>query len=346
MSGVLSNTLFAVMALVAVAVSSGAIADRPLFLAAVRTNSMAPLLREGDIILAWPYRPGAPLSAGDVVVFRSAAGTWAVHRIVGGDPLEGYLTRGDANPANDQDRVLPRDVAGVVPLWSGRALRIPRLGRLSTPGVLPRPAVTLTLVTAAAVLMVRALRQGERRRTRYPLLEAYGILVAGAFLAGFMPAYALSQREPVQYEVLPVANPTGLAPGQVVAGEVRRQTVPVRNPLPLPVLVLVRSSDPGFRASPPYALLPPAGVGNLNYELSASAAGRHQGVVDRIVTLPVLPPAILTAALRLGAWAPAALTALVPALLVLGLSLGDRRLRFEWRRWRGRGPGGNWGEVW
>ncbi len=82
----------------------------------VSGESMEPTLSNHDLVIA---RHHDRYAVGDVVVYRVpegqfAAGTLVVHRIVGGDAVNGFVTRGDNRTTNDQ--WLPRggDVLGEV----------------------------------------------------------------------------------------------------------------------------------------------------------------------------------------------------------------------------------------
>ena len=65
--------------------------------------SMEPKLHSNDLVVAFEERS---YSVGDVVVYRvpaaeSGAGTYIVHRIVGGDPHRGFLVQGDSRQGPD-----------------------------------------------------------------------------------------------------------------------------------------------------------------------------------------------------------------------------------------------------
>lgn len=334
---ILTNLAFALVAAVTLMVAAGPLLGRPVLFAAVLTNSMRPTINEGDVILIAPYVGARQLRPGELAVFRSiSVHQWVVHRIVGGDARAGYTTRGDANALPDADPVMPADIAGTVPTWNGHVLRIPRLGRLaSATGGASRPLFALGLLSMAGLLMLRSGRAAAHR-PRFPVLEAYAGLLAVVLVMGFLPAWALSRHVPFSYEVVAAAPPTGLPRGQVVAGTPSQQTVIMRNPLPVPVVILVHSPDPHLVADPGYAVVPARGSGTLRYVLSATEPGKHESTLQQVVTLPLLPPAWLAAAMPLGRWAPAALTALLPTAAVLAVCSGDRRLRSDLRRWWGR----------
>ena len=119
-------------------------ADAPYF--AVASNSMAPQMQRGDLVVA---SRRSELHPGDVITF-SMYGQVVTHRVVAAGRRPGtYETRGDANPGNDPWTVGQSDVIGTVHsvvtnagwplLWSGSAA-----GRL---------AVTVVLLCAVFALM-------------------------------------------------------------------------------------------------------------------------------------------------------------------------------------------------
>jgi signal peptidase I len=84
----------------------------------VLTDSMAPSIRSGDIVLLDPTTHSVP-KIGDVAAYtgRRFDGTEVgvfTHRIIGGDAVNGFLMKGDNNPTPDVQRPKIEDVSGVV----------------------------------------------------------------------------------------------------------------------------------------------------------------------------------------------------------------------------------------
>jgi len=100
----------------------------------VLTGSMAPAINTGDIVLLAPT-PRAEPKVGDIVAYTArrfsgeSVGIFT-HRIIGGDPVNGWLMKGDANPSPDVQKPKPEDVGGVV------FFIIPWVGTLMTPKML------------------------------------------------------------------------------------------------------------------------------------------------------------------------------------------------------------------
>jgi len=109
--------------------------NKPALLAVVRSWSMEPALTRGDLVFILPTGENYNYRYGQVVVFRSreyGISDWTMHRIVGGDPENGFITRSDANRLTDQDNrypfILPAWIAGVVPSPGNCLLKVPIIG--------------------------------------------------------------------------------------------------------------------------------------------------------------------------------------------------------------------------
>ncbi len=79
----------------------------------VSTPSMGGALPVGSLAITMP---ASKIVNGEVIAFRppTQPGTVFTHRVVSGNPVEGWKTRGDLNSSNDPWLIRPRDVIGVV----------------------------------------------------------------------------------------------------------------------------------------------------------------------------------------------------------------------------------------
>lgn len=87
----------------------------PLFLGwtpiIVAGGSMEPAIRYGSLAFVSPVS-ASEIQVADIITFRKQ-GTLVSHRVVAhAQPPPGFITRGDANTANDIDVVAPRQVLG------------------------------------------------------------------------------------------------------------------------------------------------------------------------------------------------------------------------------------------
>ena len=89
---------------------------------AVRSESMAPALRVGDLLLVDRIPPG-DVRVGDVITISIGTGATVTHRVLTVTPTDGgpmFTTKGDANPTADPVAHRPEQLkgrlAGAVPL--------------------------------------------------------------------------------------------------------------------------------------------------------------------------------------------------------------------------------------
>ena len=79
---------------------------------AIPSDSMAPRIRAGDLVVLAPVDAGDALAPGAVATFDVGDGRLVTHRIVEVRDDGTYITRGDANPIADSTPVDPDDVYG------------------------------------------------------------------------------------------------------------------------------------------------------------------------------------------------------------------------------------------
>ena len=170
----LSKTASALLGVVMVALLAlaGAAVVVPKILGAtplaVLTGSMEPVYSPGDVVVVQPVEP-EQVQVGDVVTFQPVSDdpTLVTHRVVavtlGSDGLANFVTRGDANGADD-DPIVPEQVMGRV------VYSIPLIGHVTNASWGPT-AVTVGAVALIAygVLMVVT---PERSRTAARETEA------------------------------------------------------------------------------------------------------------------------------------------------------------------------------
>ena len=100
----------------------------------VLTESMSPAINPGDLILTTDPQRLMP-KTGDVVSYTARrfdgapVGVFS-HRVIGGDPVNGFLVKGDSNPSPDVQRPKLEDIDGVV------IFVLPYLGLLLSPRAL------------------------------------------------------------------------------------------------------------------------------------------------------------------------------------------------------------------
>jgi signal peptidase len=122
----------------------------------VRSGSMAPSIRSGDIVVSRLVRPTS-VRPGDVITFRDSSrhGELVTHRVVevrGEGDRVSFVTRGDANTGEERWSI---DSGGTI---GATTFRVPKAGHLLSR--LRAPAIRMSLlVSSALVLAVLALRR-------------------------------------------------------------------------------------------------------------------------------------------------------------------------------------------
>jgi signal peptidase I len=97
----------------------------------ILTGSMVPFLKPGDIVVAAAPQWDAP-AIGKVAIYQArdlqgnAVSHWA-HRIVGGNATDGFIFKGDANPAPDLNHPKLNDIDGVM------LFKVPAMGKYLNP---------------------------------------------------------------------------------------------------------------------------------------------------------------------------------------------------------------------
>lgn len=100
----------------------------------VLTGSMEPTIKPGDIVLLAPT-PRTQPQLGDIAAYTArrfsgeSVGIFT-HRIIGGDPINGWVMKGDNNPSPDVQKPKAEDISGVV------FFVIPWIGKLMSPKML------------------------------------------------------------------------------------------------------------------------------------------------------------------------------------------------------------------
>jgi len=100
----------------------------------VLTGSMEPVIKPGDIVLLAPT-PRTQPKLGDIAAYTArrfsgeSVGIFT-HRIIGGDPVNGWIMKGDNNPSPDVQKPKSEDISGVVFFVS------PWIGKLMAPKML------------------------------------------------------------------------------------------------------------------------------------------------------------------------------------------------------------------
>ncbi|RMI06875.1 S24/S26 family peptidase, partial [Cellulomonas triticagri] len=130
----------------------------------VSGHSMEPTYRTGDLVVS---RCGVP-EVGDVVVYSPPDSTNGriIHRVAGGDAVDGWIIQGDNNDFLDPWRPHQADVHGIA------RLHLPGVGKIAS--ILLDPWAWASLLVLAAGLLVWPSRPDEEPAAEAPADAAPG----------------------------------------------------------------------------------------------------------------------------------------------------------------------------
>jgi signal peptidase I len=138
----------------------------------ITSNSMAPVVYRGDVVLASPPAPDWRPAVGQVVIVpdQNRPGSTRTHRIAGFDDRGRLVTRGDAVGADDSFRTAPDEVVGIGRLLIPRIGLAPQLMREGHPAMFAQQTAAVLLLLVVAVRLPGGpetpARPGEPRHTR------------------------------------------------------------------------------------------------------------------------------------------------------------------------------------
>lgn len=344
----LLNGLIWLLVAGSVAIILGGLLGRPVLVAAVPTTSMVPVLRPGDLIPVLPLFGTTP-QRGEIVVYRTPQdATWIVHRIVGGDLEEGFITQGDANPIPDPHRVHVSDIAGFVPQVGHGALRVPNVGAIS----LARSPVSNPIVAAAALLVgvyllladsgagiarMRRIRMHTPRKFEINPSQATSVYIGLAVILSvmtFMTSWSLLGHEVARYKVVPTRSTSVFDLKVSALHEERTDKVAVKNISWVPVIVGLSSSDADMQWDQEWFLLAPKSQRTVALHRSSGSLGEHVVTLRQAYYVPFLPTSVLQALAKINWYLPIFAVSIVPMVPLLALASADRKVnRFVRNFW-------------
>jgi len=316
--------------------------EKPTLAVTIRTWSMTPLMTRGDMVFIWPTGEKTVFSEGNIIVFRSEKDgirDWTMHRIVGGDSEQGFITRGDANEWTDQEGlgyppVRPEWIAGVVPTVGPLPLKIPLLGYipLLIEGNIKNPLLLPALlgILAAALVLDEIFKPKKKRRKEvwqkgqlYILAGlAFAILIGSLMLMGslFLTfSYGVEKNAGVLM---------GSDVGILELGDSREQVLAeLENEGAIPLYYYAVSRDPQVVLHQDWFYL----SGGHSAQVMATVHGQKEGLYQANVKvgmfMPFLPPGIIRSLAVINFWLALVVVSLVPALPLFVLPYLEPRYR-------------------
>jgi len=328
-----------------ISAAGSAVTQKPLFLTAVRSNSMYPLFQKGDMLFIKRISSNESIKIGDIVIFKSESGSlaskgWISHRIVGGNDIDGYITKGDANLRSDQDESesppikrewisskvitlgsipLKLPFIGHIPLWAERLQKNPYI----------LPIVTVVLAVIIGVSELSSINK-KRKKNKLELPLTYffsGITLSIILLASML---AKSQHLSLTYEV------TEAARGVIQSSNVGILKLGDSIELPLsnldnkgffPIIATITTDDKQIDFSHDKLTLLPGQLVETTIKVKASTLGKFEPVIHVGMFFPFLPSSIIYALAKTSYWLALAVVSLVPGLPLMLYPLIDSRMR-------------------
>lgn len=328
---VLISLLFYILTgLLVFAAVGGAVTKKPFLLTVIKSGSMHPVFKRGYIVLIENLGEGGEVKLKDIVVFRSESGSlaskgWVMHRAIGGNSRDGFITKGDANDYTDQQDMSPainrKWIAARAMCIGEVPLRVPLIGYLplwlenmqKSPFVLPGIAVFLIVVLGISELFSNKKKQ-KSSLEQQTLFFFGGLTMTVVFVALTL---ASSQRFNFSYEVTltePGVSMSGLV-GVVQLGQVKElklSKVGRKGLLPMTIVASSKDYQISFNKN---VLKPEVGSNEeLIMKLTAQSIGKFKSTVWIGTFFPVLPAKLIYFLAKQSYWLALIITSLIPAV--------------------------------
>jgi signal peptidase len=345
---ILGVGFYIIIALLLVASVGSAIIKQPLLVTIVRSYSMYPVLDRGDAVFIKRVGSGDRIKNGDIIVFKVDSGSyasqgWIMHRIVGGNQKDGFITKGDANEQADQafggsPLIKPEWVVSKAVTLGKYPLKLPLLGYIplllevfqKNPLTLP----VITVILAVAIGISEIVGAGRTRKKRkkssldLPLIYFLGGLTIVIVLGASM--LSISQRLTVQYEVSRDVKGVmmGSEIGILKVGErLEQDFVELGNSGIFPVTVTITHNDPQIKINHDKLSIKPDEKVKTLLNIKADTPGKCNSKVWVGVFFPILPMNIINFLAKKSYWLALLIVSTVPGLPVMLYPLLDYKIR-------------------
>lgn len=338
--------LYFVVGITFTAAISSAVWGKPMFFTSVRSNSMYPLFERSDLLIIENLSKSDTVNIGDIVVFHVEEGSlssqdWIVHRIIDGDAVNGYITKGDANEYTDQasedTKTISRDwiVSRVISV-GGQPLKVPLIGYLSLwmeklrtkPYVLPMMAFFLAVVIGVSELMGNKKRSKKNKNLEMPFVYFLGGLTITIIIAASM--LATSERLIVRYGVS--ENAPGIISGSdvgilVIGEEINKPLTELKNKGFFPIIATITTDDSQITFSSPYNMLGYGDTINTEMAIKATQVGSYNSIIHVGMFYPILPAKLIYRLSSISYWLALSVVSIIPGLPLILYPIIDRKLR-------------------
>lgn len=354
----LNLVFYTLVTTVLVAALGTGITGRPFLLSVIRSYSMYPLITRGDLVLIYGLSPNQPINMGDVVLYKTEQGSlagqgWVIHRIVGGNATDGYVTQGDFNDETDQanggSSPVQKDwIASRALTLAGLPIKIPLLGYVplwaeqlqKSTYSLPLIGLVLALILAASELAPQKKKRRSRRASKLEksLLYVFGGLTLSVVLTASM--LATSQNLTLVYEVsdknrgVIMGSDVGI---MLVGEEAERPLVKLSNKTFLPIVATCTSKDAQISFSHNYLYLGNGQDREASFKVNAVIPGKYESKMWVGMFFPFLPAPVIYWLAKQSFWLALFVVALIPALPIMCYPIWDAKLRRQTARELGKG---------
>ncbi|WP_409344247.1 signal peptidase I [Paenibacillus sp. MBLB4367] len=341
--------IYIIIAFTLTASVGSVILKHPYLISVIRSNSMYPLFERGDMVMISRVSAADSVKIGDIVVFKTETGSyatkgWIIHRIIGGDERQGYITQGDNNEQTDQavggaPPIKREWIASKAMTFGSSPVVLKRIGFIplwaesfrTSPYVLPGIAVILAAILGVGELVKgRRRKKKKKRRGRFDMQLIY--VFSGLTLSVVIGATMLtsSQFVKVVYEVSRDSKGVimGSDVGIMLLGEqIERPLVDLDNKSFIPLVASVHTNDPQIIPSHSSLTLSPKQSVQTTFKVTAEHAGKYESSIRVTMFYPFLPKAVIHALDRTSFWLALAVISVIPGLPIMLIPLFDAKLR-------------------
>lgn len=318
------------------------IRHQPTVFASIKSWSMVPQLSRGDIVFLLPVTGKTNLSQGQIITFYApeyGVYDWTMHRIVGGDPEKGFITRGDANAITDQEGsgyppIRQEWIAGVVPALGSTPLKIPLIGYIPLwlEEQMRNPVIVVFfLVLLAIALFIDEISKSKKRHKKETLQKHHLCFMGGVAFAILMAAVMLMGSLFITFPYGVDASPAVLMGSDVGVLE-KGSTLEVslaklQNNGGIPSFYVAVSDNPQVQLEQSVYRLQRGEETEVKVTIYAKEEGSFQSSTTLLMFLPFLPPEFIDALAGVNIWLAFTVIALLPALPLFVLPYLEVRFR-------------------
>ena len=343
---ILNTVLAAVILCTLVAAVGSAITQKPVLLTVILSNSMYPVWERGDMVIIENLKEKDTVHNGDIVFFKTEKGDladkgWIAHRVMDGNAVQGFITKGDANKQTDQDLA---DTGPIKREWIvGRALTIgetpiviPKIGYLSlwmekyqsNPFLLPIFALVL-----AVLIGIGEFKSGQKLRKKSKGMELQLIyIIGGLMISVIMGGTMLASGQNVNliYEVS--NHGQGVLMGSTVGvlqvgDEVSQPLSELKNEGAFPSIGVITTNDKQIELSHKNLFLSKGQQIDATYTVHADHPGKYESAIKVGIFYPFLPSSFIYFLAQKSYWLALTAVSLIPGIPLIIYPFIDGKMR-------------------